>query len=93
MKLESDLQRRVVQWADDLGGYAVQLVDQQRGWPDLTIFLPDAKIVIPELKRPGKNKRYQMQKVWVKRLQRLGFAADFCQSLDEVKELLEVANV
>jgi hypothetical protein len=92
-RLESDLEREVVKWAEDLGGYALKLKDEERGWPDRTILLPDATIVFPELKRPKRQKRYHMQKLWIDRLQRLGFAADFCESMEDVANLVAEANV
>ena len=74
------------------GGYSVKLkIEGERGWADRTIFLPDRQIIIPELKRPGKNDGGSFnQKKWVRRLAGLGFPTAFCETLDEVKALLKV---
>ena len=89
-KLESDLEADVVEWATSEGGYSVKLkIENERGWADQTIFLPDRRIIIPELKRPKKNKRSFNQEKWIARLSRLGFPTGFCESLDDVKELLK----
>ena len=88
--LESSLEKEVVEWAASEGGEAFKLkIDGRRGWPDRTIFLPGARIIIPELKRlTGSTKKYEQQKHRVAWLQSLGFGAGFCTTLDEVKELL-----
>jgi hypothetical protein len=90
MPLEKDYEEDVVAWAKDMGGEAVKLIDDGgRGWPDRTIFLPNAEIIIPELKRPRKNKRYEQQKRRIAFLKRLGFAADFCENMHELERLYE----
>lgn len=87
--LEEDLERAVVKWADNLGGVAVKLKeDNKRGFPDRTILLPEARIVFAELKRPTRSKKYHQQKEWIKRLQSLGFAAGFFDSLDDIEAQL-----
>lgn len=86
--LEAHLEDDVIKWAEDREGEAYKLkLDNRRGWMDRTIFLPDRKILLPELKRPKKNKRYHQQKVFVERLQELGFPAAFIQSIDELEAL------
>jgi hypothetical protein len=90
MPLERDFEDDVVKWAERMGGEAVKLIDDGgRGWPDRTIFLPNAEILIPELKRPKKNHRYEQQKRRITFLQRLGFAADFCENMNELNRLYE----
>ncbi len=87
--LESDLEANVVEWAESEGGYGVKLkLDTERGWPDRTIFLPDRRIIVPELKRPKKNRQSINQQKWVRRLAALGFPVGFCETLEQVKELL-----
>lgn len=87
--LESDFEKKVVDWADSIGGVAVKLKeDNKRGFPDRTILLPDARIVFAELKRPSKSKKYHQQKVWIERLQELGFAAGFFDNLEDIEGLL-----
>ena len=91
--LESDLEDEVVDWIDSEGGYALKLkIEGQRGWGDRSLFLPEATFAVAELKRPGKNDRSINQKKWVRRLRELGFPVDFCESLDEVKELVRRAR-
>lgn len=87
--LEADIEADVVNYIKDLGGFCSKLKDVERGFPDRTIFLPGGIICFVELKRPKKNKTYYMQKVWAARLTSLGFVVRFCQSLDEVKALVE----
>ena len=90
MAVEADLERAVCQWAVDHGGEALKLkIDGERGFPDRTIFLPGGKILIAELKRPGKNKRSEQQKRRVAWLQSLGFAAEFVESMDDLERLYD----
>ena len=88
---EADLETDVVRLAKGLGGYALKLkIEAERGWGDRTLFLPEAKIAIAELKKPGKSDRSVNQRKWIRRLQQLGFAADFCETVDDVKRLLNL---
>lgn len=89
--IEKDIEREVVRMVANIGGLAVKLKDDQRGFPDRTILLPDATIAFAELKLPGRNKRYKMQEVWIDRLQQLGFAAAFCETVEEVRDLCSKA--
>jgi len=87
-ELESDIEAEVVEWATTQGGYSVKLkLDGERGWPDQTIWLPGGRVIVPELKRPRRNKRSINQEKWIRRLTRLGFDAGFCESLGDVKKL------
>lgn len=86
---EDDLEQEVIEWAKTEGGYALKLkIESARGWPDRTIWLPEGRVIVPELKKPGKNDRSVNQRKWVRRLRELGHAAAFCETLDEVKDLL-----
>lgn len=89
--LESNLEDEVVRWAKDEGGRALKLkIENERGMTDRTIILPERRIIFPELKRPkGSTKRYEQQKRMIEWLQSMGFPAGFCQTLDEVKRLLD----
>lgn len=90
--LESDLEDEVVEWAKQMGGFALKLkIENEQGWPDRTLFLPGATIALPELKRP-KGRRRHMQKLWVRRLAALGFQIDFCTSLQQVQDLVSKAR-
>jgi hypothetical protein len=90
--LEADLEADVVAWAKDQGGYSLKLkIEGQRGWADQTIFLPDRRIILPELKRPKHNDGGSInQKKWVRRLSALGFPTAFCESVEDVERLLRV---
>jgi len=86
---EARLEADIVAWAEDLGGEAYKLKkDNLRGWPDRTIFLPGGRLILPELKVPRKNKKYQQQTEQIARLRELGFQAGFCESLEDVQRLL-----
>jgi len=90
-ELESDIEAAVIEWVEDQGGYSLKLkIENERGWPDQTIWLPEGRVIVPELKRPKKNDGGSVnQKKWVRRLTALGFATGFCESLEEVKRLLD----
>ena len=84
--LESGLESKVVKWAEAQGGEAPKLVlVNERGFPDRTLLLPGGRMLLVELKRPGKSKKYEQQKKWVNRLQELGFVADFFDNLDDIE--------
>jgi len=86
---EARLEDEVVAWAESLGGEAYKLrKDNVRGWPDRTIFLPGGRLILPELKVQGANKKYHQQKEQIDRLRELGFRAGFCESLEDVHRLL-----
>ena len=88
MALEANLEKKVVKWAEERGGEAIKLIDDGgRGFPDRTIVLPDRKLLFTELKRPKRNKWYEQQRRRIYFLQRLGFAADFVESIDGLEEL------
>lgn len=84
---EADLEREVIAWAAEVGGYALKLKDEERGWPDRTIWLPDGQVIVPELKRPRGGRASYMQRVWIERLQKLGHRSGFCKTLEEVLDL------
>lgn len=92
--IEKDIENEVEEWAISEGGKALKLVlFSERGWPDRTIFLPGGELLLPELKLPKKNKKYEQQRRTVAWLQSLGFRSDFCQSLEDVKRLLNDRRV
>lgn len=54
MALESDLEQKIVNYVEKLGGKAWKWVSPgRRGVPDRIIFLPGGIIIFAELKRPG----------------------------------------
>jgi len=87
--LESELERDVVAWVESQGGRALKLkLDNERGFPDRVIILPDGFIAFAELKRSkGSTKKYKQQEKFVTWLKSMGFPSAFCSTLDEVKEL------
>ena len=86
--LESTLEDDVIKWAEAEGGRALKLkIENERGFPDRTIILPGARIVFPELKRPGRNKRSKQQIEMVAWLQSMGLPSAFCETVDDVTEL------
>lgn len=91
-QLESVLEKAVCDWVASIGGKAVKLKDVERGFPDRTILLPCGVICFVELKRPRKNKKYHMQKLWVEKLTALGFHAAFCETLEQVQDLVQRAQ-
>ena len=87
-RLESEFEKEVVRWVKEQGGMALKLKNEERGFPDRTIILPQGFIAFGELKRAGtSSKKYHMQEVWVNTLKKFGFPAGFCETLDEVKDL------
>lgn len=86
--LERNLETKVCDWAEKMGGKALKLVDEgETGWPDRTIFLPNRTILIPELKRPKKNKRSYAQQRRIAWLKSLGFPTAFIESMAELRQL------
>lgn len=52
--LESKLEQRLVQRVKDLGGLAMKWVSPNlAGVPDRIVFLPGARVILVEMKRPG----------------------------------------
>lgn len=84
-ELESDLEDEVVKWAEDRGGVALKLKLEERGFPDRTILMPNGVVCFVELKRKKKSKTYHTQKLWCNRLRALGFHAEFCSTIDDVR--------
>lgn len=88
--LEADLEKQLVKWAREQGGWSLKLkIENERGFTDQTILLPGARIAFPELKHPKRSSRSFNQEKWVRRLTEMGFKAGFCKTFDEVMSLLE----
>lgn len=93
-ELEKDFEKEAVDYVEkELGGYALKLkIDGRRGFPDRTILLPGGIAIFLELKRsPSAHQRAQ-QVVWVNRLQDLGFVAEFCWNMKQVKQVIARLN-
>jgi len=88
-RVEKHLETDVCKFAKELGGYALKLqIASEGGWMDRTLFLPEGRIILPELKREdGKGSKRYMQGVWIERLQSLGFDAGFCDCIEDVHRL------
>jgi hypothetical protein len=73
VKLESDVERKVVADVERRGGIALKLnLQGNRGWPDRLALLPNGVVVFIEMKRPGEKLR-KLQEHRRKTLQALGF--------------------
>ena len=63
---ESDLQNRILNWCRQKG-YPVwhdwSRNTNQAGWPDLTIYMPEGKILLIELKSGNKKLRKEQQEL------------------------------
>ena len=91
MARELDFEREVCAYAEAEGGRALKLkIENERGFPDRTIILPDGCIAFPELKRAsGSTKKYEQQKRMIAWLRSMGLPAAFCHNMDEVKRLCQ----
>jgi hypothetical protein len=90
IRLESDLEKKVVKAAEKKGWWALKLVCVgHRGFPDRW-FLKEREIVIIEFKAPGKRAR-KIQ-VWVcDKLRGLGFEVhQEVDTWEEAKEILDL---
>lgn len=83
--IEAYLRKRV----KELGGEHRKVTYQGRkGAPDDWCFFPCGQLLIIECKRPGKNKLDPLQVVEIEFLQRMGFAAYWVNSKEEIDAIL-----
>lgn len=69
MALESDLERKIVDFVESLGGRAWKWVSPgRRGVPDRIIFLPGGIIIFAEIKKPGLKEGRSPQQIKVARI-------------------------
>jgi len=87
--LEKSVEGECVRQAQRQGGLALKIILVGRiGFPDRTVLLPGGRIAFLELKRPGKSPR-KMQDWWLDELNRLGFAAAWCDTPEKVKTFFD----
>lgn len=85
--LERTIENYLKKRTEALGGVAVKLVGYI-GIPDRLLLLPGGRALFVECKAPGGRPR-PMQAHWLRRLEKLGFAARVVDSKEDVDELLD----
>lgn len=87
--LESDLERKFVNEIKKVGGQAYKFISPgNAGVPDRLVILPGSKIGFAELKRPGEKPR-ALQKIQIKRLEKLGAFVMIVDSEEKIKKFIE----
>ena len=85
---ECDIERKFVKFCLDKGWECLKLrFDGENGFPDRTVLTPNG-IYFIELKRPGGKLRAR-QRVWLDKLNNLGYKADYFDSLETAVEWIE----
>ena len=85
---ESYVERRQIKgYVKSLGGLCIKL-PVGGGFPDRLIILKKGRILFLEVKRPGK-KPTALQYHWIKKLREYGLNADWADSLDRAKEIID----
>ncbi len=75
-KIEDDFR----QWCEQQGFPCLKLkLENEKGFPDRTVILPNGKVAFIEFKKPGGRVSIHQRK-WISRLQSLGLAATVCYS-------------
>ena len=88
MTRECDIERKFVKYCKAKRWECLKLrIDGENGFPDRTIITPNG-IYFIELKRPGGKLRAR-QRVWLDRLQPLGYNADHFDTLESAIERVE----
>ena len=86
---ESDLQRRVLQWLNSVGAYAINIHGhemQESGIPDI-LFCMKGLFGAIELKMPG-NKPSKLQEYHMERIDKAGGVAFVAYSLEQVQAVM-----
>jgi hypothetical protein len=86
MVYESDIEARLVNGAEKLGGVCLKM--GQDGWPDRVVALPNGVTVWVELKRPD-GRVATLQQWRRKQLRRIGHRVETPKSMEDVERLLE----
>ncbi len=87
-RLESSIERAVVKYAKSKGVLVRKLNGEgERGWPD-RMFLYQGKVLFLEFKQPGK-KPTPLQEAKIAELCRHGFWADWADSVEEGRRLID----
>ena len=87
--LEKTIERSILHWCTKQGWICLKL-GGPKGFPDRSVILPDGRIVFLEVKTPNGRQSHH-QKVWQKRLQKLGHLCHVVDSLNSAKKVLEDA--
>jgi len=89
VSLEADVSRAIREIVVALGGYALKnkpgAGSAYKGWPDLTLVLPNGVTAYVEVKRPGKSPT-ALQGWWLKELRKLGHRAFAIHSVEEFRQ-------
>lgn len=87
---EKTLERRLKREVENLGGLCLKLPALHvAGIPDRLILMPGGRAHFAELK--GSNGvRGKLQKVWIVRLKKLGFTAEFVDSYESLEKFLNI---
>lgn len=86
MVFESDIERKLVEGVEDLGGQCLKM--GQDGWPDRVVVLPAGRVVWVELKRPD-GRVATLQKWRAAALRKLGHRVETPWSKEDVQKLLD----
>ena len=87
-KLESAIERRLVEEVKALGGLCEKWTSGTLGWPDRIVVLFDGKIGFVELKAKGKKPR-AMQRYRHKQLKERGFKVYVIDDVKSIKGVLD----
>lgn len=71
--LEITIERRLIRVCDENSAYCIKSERLATGFPDRLVLAPGGRFALIELKRPGDTKLRLAQKLWKRRLRRLGF--------------------
>lgn len=86
-ELEKEVEKALVGAIRSMGGYCLKWVCP--GWagvPDRICLLPGGRVVFVELKRPTGGVLAERQKMWAKKLRRLGFRVELIKNREEVSQ-------
>lgn len=87
-RTEARVEKALVEAAKKLGGLAIKIAPVSFvGLPDRLILLPGGRAVFVEVKSPGQTPTPR-QAWWLDQLQRLGFVADWLDSVEQVERLM-----
>jgi hypothetical protein len=87
-RIEARIEKALVEAARELGGLAIKIAPVSFvGLPDRLILLPGGRALFVEVKSPGQTPT-PLQLWWLDKLQRLGFVADWIDSVEQVDVLM-----
>ena len=86
---EKTLERKLSRLVKERGGYCFKFLPMHvNGIPDRICLLPGGRMFFAEMKSTG-DKADPLQKVWHKRLRRLGFDVHVIDNSDYLNEVLQ----